>query len=123
MRDNPDILWVAGAEKTPRDWPGDGTANSTVLKSIDGGQTWREQRNGLPETIEGGIEAMNCHTWPGGMTLSFATAKGEIYASDDGGEHWRRVAQGHRTGVQGCALPRVPAGCARARPAGLRLIL
>lgn len=92
--DNPDILWVAGAEKTPREWPGDGTANSTVLKSADGGRTWRELRNGLSEMIEGGIEAMSRHRWPGGMTLSFATAKGEIYASDNDGEQWQRIAQG-----------------------------
>lgn len=93
-QDNPDILWVAGAEKTPRDWPGDGTANSTVLKSVDGGRNWRELRNGLAEIVGGGIEAMSPHRWPQGMTLSFATAKGEICASDDGGEHWTRIAEG-----------------------------
>jgi photosystem II stability/assembly factor-like uncharacterized protein len=92
--ENPDILWIAGAEKTPREWPGDGTANSTVLKSSDGGQSWRELRNGLPERFAGGIEAMSRHRWPGGATLSFATAGGEIYSSDDGGENWTRLAAG-----------------------------
>ncbi|HLI19926.1 MAG TPA: hypothetical protein VKV32_02340 [Stellaceae bacterium] len=92
--DNPDILWVAGAEKTPREWPGDGTANSTVLKSVDGGRNWRELRNGTPDPIEGGIEAMSRHSWPGGAALTFATAKGDLYASDDGGERWTPIAHG-----------------------------
>lgn len=91
---NPDVIYVAGAEKSPKEWPTDGTANSAVLKSIDGGRSWRELRTGLPDSIGGGIEAMNRHTWLGGTTLSFATAKGEIYASDDGGESWTIVAQG-----------------------------
>ena len=92
--DNPNILYVAGAEKSPREWPGDGTANSAVLKSVDGGRNWRELKNGLPERIGGGIEAMSRHRWPNGTMLSFATAQGEIYASDDDGETWQRIAQG-----------------------------
>jgi photosystem II stability/assembly factor-like uncharacterized protein len=91
---DPDVVYVAGAEKSPREWPADGTANSAVLKSIDGGRTWRELRTGLPAAINGGIEAMSRHTWPGGTMLSFATAGGEIYASDDGGENWTLIAQG-----------------------------
>lgn len=91
---NPEVIWVAGAETTPREWPGDGTANSTVLKSSDGGKSWRELRGGLATRIDGGIEAMSRHSWPGGVSLLFATAKGEIYSSDDGGERWTRLAEG-----------------------------
>jgi photosystem II stability/assembly factor-like uncharacterized protein len=92
--DDPETLYVAGAEKSPSQWPGDGTANSAVLKSSDGGQSWRELRNGLPDPIASSIEAMSRHVWPGGKMLTIATAKGEIYTSDDGGEHWARIAQG-----------------------------
>jgi photosystem II stability/assembly factor-like uncharacterized protein len=91
--EDPDILYVAGAEKSPSQWPGDGTANSAVLKSSDGGQSWHELRNGLPDPIESSIEAMGRHVWPGGTMLSIATAKGEVYTSDDGGEHWVPVVQ------------------------------
>lgn len=91
---DPERLCVAGAEKSPKEWPAEGTANSAVLRSDDGGRTWRELRRGLPELIEGGIEAMSRHRWPGGATLSFATAKGDIYVSDDGGERWGPVARG-----------------------------
>jgi photosystem II stability/assembly factor-like uncharacterized protein len=65
-----------------------------VLKSSDGGRTWRELRAGLPARITGGIEAMGRHTWQRGTMLIFATANGEIYASDDDGESWTLIAQG-----------------------------
>jgi photosystem II stability/assembly factor-like uncharacterized protein len=92
--DNPDHVIVSGAETSPKEWPGNGTANSAVLKSVDGGKTWRELRKGLPALIDGSIEAMSRHSWPGGATLFFATSKGEVFASEDDGEHWARIAQG-----------------------------
>lgn len=93
-REQPDILLVAGAEKSPREWPGDGTANSAVLESTDGGNTWRELSNALPGLVGTSIEAMSRHSWPGGATLFFATARGDVYVSDDGGESWSRIAPG-----------------------------
>ena len=92
--DDPEVLYVAGAEKSPSHWPGDGTANSAVLKSTDGGKTWRDLRQGLPDPIRGGIEAMNRHSWPGGIMLTIATADGEIYTSDNAGENWFLAASG-----------------------------
>jgi photosystem II stability/assembly factor-like uncharacterized protein len=91
---DPERLIVSGAETSPKEWPGNGTANSAVLKSGDGGQTWRELRDGLPPLIDGSIEAMSRYSWPGGAGLFFATSKGEVFASDDDGEHWTRIAQG-----------------------------
>jgi hypothetical protein len=91
---DPEHIIVSGAETSPKEWPANGTANSAVLKSTDGGKTWRELRTGLPTLIDGSIEAMSRHSWPGGATLLFATSKGEIFASDDDGEHWSRIAGG-----------------------------
>jgi len=91
---DPDAVLVAGAEKSPREWPADGTANSAVLRSSDGGRSWRELRTGLPNPIKGGIEAMSRHSWSGGTLLGLATAQGEVYTSDNGGENWRLIAQG-----------------------------
>ena len=90
----PDTVLMAGAAKPPQNWARDRTANPAVLKSTDGGRTWREPRTGLPTPIIGSIEAMAQHRWPGGTTLSFATGTGEVYASEDAGESWTRIADG-----------------------------
>lgn len=89
-----DVLYMAGAATTPSQWRVDHFADAAVLKSVDAGRTWRQLRGGLPSPIVGSIEAMSIHSWPGGRTLSIATATGEVHASDDGGEHWTMVADG-----------------------------
>ena len=86
-----ETVFMAGAAKPPQTWAGDG-ANPAVLKSTDGGRTWREPRTGLPTPIVGSIEAMSQHHWAGGSTLMFATGTGEVYASDSAGESWTRIA-------------------------------
>jgi photosystem II stability/assembly factor-like uncharacterized protein len=91
---NRDIVLMAGAAKPPGDWMSERSANPAVLKSTDGGGTWRELVNGLPQPIVGSIEAMTRHDWGGGSTLAIATATGEIYTSDDGGERWTEIAAG-----------------------------
>ena len=88
------VVFVAGAAKSPQHWINDHGANPAVLKSSDGGRTWRELRNGLPSPIVGSIEALGRHDWSGGSTLAFATATGEIYTSDDAGEAWTCIATG-----------------------------
>ncbi|MGE3932099.1 MAG: WD40/YVTN/BNR-like repeat-containing protein [Rhodospirillaceae bacterium] len=91
---DPDVLYMAGARTTPSQWRTDHFADAAVLKSTDAGRTWRELHGGLPSPIVGSIEAMAIHAWPGGATLSLATATGEVYASDDGGESWACIADG-----------------------------
>lgn len=89
-----DIFYMAGAATTPTAWMKEHTANAAVIKSVDGGRTWREALNGLPHPIVGLIEAMCLHQWPGGMMLAIATATGEVHASDDAGESWSCLATG-----------------------------
>jgi photosystem II stability/assembly factor-like uncharacterized protein len=88
-----ETVLMAGAAKPPQTWAGDG-ANPAVLKSTDGGRTWREPRTGLPTPIVGSIEALSQHHHPDGTTLMFATGTGEVYASEDAGESWTRLVAG-----------------------------
>jgi photosystem II stability/assembly factor-like uncharacterized protein len=87
-------VFMAGAAAPPTAWLKKRVADPAVLKSTDGGQSWRELKNGLPDPIIGSIEAMSRHDWNGGSMLAFATATGEVYTSDDAGEHWTLVAEG-----------------------------
>jgi photosystem II stability/assembly factor-like uncharacterized protein len=89
-----DVLYLAGAATSPTQWRTEHNANAAVIKSADTGRTWRELHDGLPSPIVGSIEAMSVHAWPGGRTLSFATATGEVYTSDDAGESWTCIAEG-----------------------------
>lgn len=91
---NPETVLVTGSAKPPQHWLTDHGANPAVLKSSDGGRTWRETKNGLPTPIVGSIEALGRHDWAGGSTFAFATATGEIYTSEDAGKSWRCIATG-----------------------------
>ena len=116
---NPDIVYVAGAEKSPKEWPGDGTGNSAVLKSTDGGATWRELKGGLPARITGSIEAMSRHRWPGGKAQ---LRNGERrYLCE---RRWRRaldLCPRPRAGLEERALQGLPPRRGSARSARLRL--
>ena len=63
-------------------------------------------------------------TGPAARLSAFATATGEIYTSDDAGEALDLHRHRARRGIQGRALPRVPAACGATRrgAGGLRLI-
>lgn len=65
-----------------------------MIRSRDGGQTWHEIRNGLPEVMRGNIEAMGLHEWNGGITLFAGSATGEVYSSEDQGDSWSLIAAG-----------------------------
>jgi hypothetical protein len=48
----------------------------------------------LPEIRRANIEAMCIASHPGGYELFAGNTDGEVYASGDGGEHWRCIAKG-----------------------------
>lgn len=60
----------------------------TVCRTDDGGKTWTAFREGLPQTDCYDIvyrHALDIH----GDRLAFGTTNGNIYFSEDRGEHWR----------------------------------
>ncbi|MGH7089804.1 MAG: WD40/YVTN/BNR-like repeat-containing protein, partial [Stellaceae bacterium] len=92
---NGQVALMTGAGAPPQSWLKEPHgANAAVLKSCDGGRSWRELENGLPRPIVGSIEALGRHDWATGSSFAFATAIGEVFESDDAGEHWTRIATG-----------------------------
>jgi photosystem II stability/assembly factor-like uncharacterized protein len=93
---NEQTLYMAGASKAPNpSWTELRSAQPGVVRSDDGGRTWRDIRRGLPNPILGNIEAMALqHSSAQGTSLFLGTAVGEVYASPDAGEAWALVASG-----------------------------
>ncbi len=61
-----------------------------VMRTDDGGATWNEQANGLPQS--GAWDFPYRHSFDigtDGETLAFGTTSGNAYVSEDGGDSWQ----------------------------------
>jgi len=90
----PEHLFVASAQKGPGSWFQDHYAGSRISKSTDSGKTWAAVQRGFPDRLRTAFEAMCLEDWGDGFSLFGATATGEVWCSDDGGEHWTEVLSG-----------------------------
>lgn len=91
----PELMFVASAQKGPGSWRRDHFAGSRISRSTDGGKTWEVLLNhGLPDRLRTAFEAMCLEDWGESFSLLAATATGEVWCSDDGGEHWSEVVSG-----------------------------
>lgn len=91
---DPHLLFVAGAKTGPGTWRKLHTADARVARSRDGGKTWDILGKGLPEHIRANIEGMAMDVWNGGYALFAGTTDGDIFYSDDEGEHWQTIIRG-----------------------------
>lgn len=91
----PDLMFVASAEKRPGHWYREHYAGSRIFRSTNGGRTWQAVRRGFPaEPLRPAFEALLLEDWGDSFSLLAATATGEVWCSDDGGESWREVLTG-----------------------------
>jgi len=74
-----------------------GGGNTAVYRSIDGGNTWerlsgKDRDRGLPKTEMDRIGISVAPSDPGVVyVVSETKTEGELWRSDDGGDHWRTV--------------------------------
>lgn len=87
------VLYMAGPRVAPMHWGETGVADPTVMRSRDGGESWDEIRDGLPDPIVGNIEAMGMHVAGDQVMLIAGTATGEVFACDEAGGRWELVAK------------------------------
>jgi photosystem II stability/assembly factor-like uncharacterized protein len=90
----PQLMFVASAQKGPGSWFEERYAGSRISKSADGGRTWQAVRQGFPDRLTTAFEAMCLEDWGDSFSILAATATGEVWCSDDGGEHWAEVLSG-----------------------------
>ncbi len=89
--ENPNIVYTSMWEF--RRYPyafNSGGAGSGMWKSMDGGKTWKELKNGLPAKPFGRIAFALAPTSPKNLLAIVETAATGLYISDDGGENWKK---------------------------------
>ncbi len=87
------LLFLAGARWHPGNWRTKPDADGGIVRSRDGGRTWEELKRGLPEHLYGDYEALCMNVYDGGYTLFVGSTDGDVYASDDDGDTWTRIAE------------------------------
>ena len=90
---NPDTFYVVPMEADENRVPPEGRLR--VFRTQDAGASWQALGAGLPQTNSYCTvlrQALACDAAPEGLGLYFGTGSGEVYASVNGGEEWRRVA-------------------------------
>ncbi|HBE71636.1 MAG TPA: glycosyl hydrolase [Planctomycetaceae bacterium] len=97
---NPQVLYAAMWHHQRKPWKIiSGGSGSGIYKSSDGGDTWSEIHDGLPE--EKGKSAITVsRSNPNKVYLLLESdsseEKGGLFVSSNGGEKWSRVSQDHR---------------------------
>src|SRR5438477_2017073 len=106
---NSDVVYATLRESREGPWENstwNGT-NGGIFKSTDGGKTWNQLRQGLPEKI---VQA-NLAVAPSSPKTLLATVKtlvaSNIFRSEDGGESWVKTSEDLRpsAGIGGGELP------------------
>ncbi len=89
---NPRILYASMWQHQRYPWTVEsGGPGSGIWKSKDGGETWEQLKEGLPEMMgKSGISVSRAD--PNRVYAVIEAEKGGVYRSDDGGKKWRQTS-------------------------------
>jgi photosystem II stability/assembly factor-like uncharacterized protein len=85
-------VYLGGALRGPGTWENP-SARPAFLRSRDGGDTWEELMEGLPDPVAGSVEAMSMHIWPGGPSFYAATTAGQVFGMEGEAGGWALLAE------------------------------
>jgi photosystem II stability/assembly factor-like uncharacterized protein len=88
------LIFMTAAHDAPGTWRTTHFAGARISRSKDGGRTWEILRNGLPDRLQASIEAFCLEESGESCAIFAATTSGEIYCSEDLGEHWKIIVSG-----------------------------
>ena len=91
--EDPDVLYAAAYQRLRRTWGFNGGGpNSGIYKTKNGGETWTEQTQGLPEGDKGRVAVTTTAAAPNRVyALVEHAEKGGTFRSDDQGASWQKV--------------------------------
>ena len=91
---DPKTILMTAAHDAPGTWRTTHFAGARISRSKDGGRSWQILRNGLPDRLQASIEAFCLEEAGNYCTIFAATTSGDVYCSDDLGEHWNVIVSG-----------------------------
>lgn len=102
---NPDVLYAAMWSHRRLPWTFDSglNGNSGLYKTTDGGKTWNELTNGLPNETLGRIGIAVAPSDGNILYASVETGTNEtkgMYRSEDAGASWKMVGRNQNTGIR-----------------------
>lgn len=91
---DPKLIFMTAAHDAPGTWRTTHFAGARISRSTDGGRSWEILRNGLPDRLQASIEAFCLEEAGNASSIFAATTSGEIFSSEDLGEHWNKIISG-----------------------------
>ncbi len=91
---DPKLIFMTAAHDAPGTWRTTHFAGARISRSTDGGRSWEILRNGLPDRLQASIEAFCLDEVAASCSIFAATTAGEVFCSEDLGEHWNKIIDG-----------------------------
>jgi len=91
---DPKLIFMTAAHDAPGTWRTTHFAGARISRSTDGGRSWEILRNGLPDRLQASIEAFCLEEAGDASSIFAATTSGEVFCSEDLGEHWTKIISG-----------------------------
>jgi hypothetical protein len=91
--DDPDLLFVSGAQGYPPNWYQINRARPRLARSRDGGRSWERLLGGFPAGQRAAVGAMTLACSPDGDVLFVGDTDGQVWESRDLGDSWFMIAE------------------------------